>query len=64
MIVDHRGGLADWLLTDGAPTPESDGAFWKYWFDARLFEDYEFEVEVLKASQAAAKYNPTLVFHV
>jgi len=62
-VIDHVGNLNDWTITNHGATANSDGAFYKYYFDAKVFEDYQLEIEVINSNNAAGIYKPTILFH-
>jgi hypothetical protein len=61
-LISHRGGLDDWKLTNAPAREGTDGGFWKYRFDAHLFEKYQFKVSVVKGNAGAKEFKPTLLF--
>jgi len=62
-VIKYAGNLNEWILTNHNATEESDGAFWKYHFDANIFENYLLEVEVINSNKATERYKPTILFH-
>ena len=63
VAFSHTGDLQDWILTNATYTEDGAGAFYKYFFDAKLFESYTLDFKVHRPSDSAQNYSPTLMFH-